>query len=255
VTVRSGGDLPGVKDLQDCLQRAGRPLAVVAVEDGPAQVVVVRDRGNREARDVLGGGPRFFLQGESERFFGDIRLAGKDRLRFVWPVAQRFSDPVLSTDLFGSSEERTMSAGSFHWLLTRAYMPDYTSVQRFADAAAVAGLEAYASSTRRSVVVVLGSAVDSSRLSPEQVRSYLARLHVPLVVWSLVDPLTHPEFARWGAVVDVSSAQRLRRAVRDLRRNLESQHILWIDGKHLPQEISLTERGASLLEVTGSPKL
>jgi hypothetical protein len=255
VTVRSGGDLPGVKDLQDCLQRAGRPLAVVAVEDGPAQVVVVRDRGNREARDVLGGGPRFFLQGESERFFGDIRLAGKDRLRFVWPVAQRFSDPVLSTDLFGSSEERTMSAGSFHWLLTRAYMPDYTSVQRFADAAAVAGLEAYASSTRRSVVVVLGSAVDSSRLSPEQVRSYLARLHVPLVVWSLVDPSTHPEFARWGAVVDVSSAQRLRRAVRDLRRNLESQHILWIDGKHLPQEISLTERGASLLEVTGSPQL
>jgi hypothetical protein len=47
----------------------------------------------------------------------------------------------------------------------------------------------------------------------------------------------------------------LRRAVRDLRRNLESQHILWIDGKHLPQEISLTERGASLLEVTGSPQL
>ncbi|HEU5251548.1 MAG TPA: hypothetical protein VFW15_16305 [Thermoanaerobaculia bacterium] len=253
VKVRNRGDLPNLRELQSCLQENGRPLTVVAVEDGPAQVIVVRDRGNREIREVLGGGARFFLPGESERFFGDIRLDGKDRLRFVWPVAQRFADPVLASDLFGSTTDYTMSSGSFHWLLTRAYMPHGAeSAQRYTDAAAVAGLEAFASSTRRAVVVVLGSGADSSRLSPEQVRSYLERLRVPLFVWSLVETSARPEFAKWGPVVEIDSAQQLRKAVRDLKRNLESQYILWIDGKHLPQEISLTEKAAALLELAGS---
>jgi hypothetical protein len=250
VTVRSGRDLPEVKDLQDCLEEAGRSLAVVAVEEGPAQVVIVRDRGNREARDVLGGGLRFFLQEESERSFGSIRLAGKDRVRFVWPVPQRFNDRVLSSDLFPSTTDVTMSSGSFHWILTRTYMPEGSdAVPRFADAAAVAGLEAFESSTRRAVVVVLGAAADSSRLSPDNVRLYLSRLRVPLFVWSLVDRSNRPDIARWGTVVDVSSAQRLGKAVRDLRSALKEQHVLWIDGKHLPQEISLTEKGHALFEL------
>ncbi len=253
VKVRDRGDLPSLKELQSCLQENGRPLTVVAVEDGPAQVVVVRDRGNREVREVLGGGARFCSPGESERFFGDIRLDGIDRLRFVWPVAQRFADPVLASDLFPSTTDFTMSSGSFHWLLTRAYTPYGSELaQRYTDAAAVAGLEAFASSIRRAVIVVLGSGGDSSRLSPEQVRSYLERLRVPLFVWSLVDSSTRPELAKWGPVVEIDSAQRLRKAVRDLKRNLEGQHILWIDGKHLPQEISLTEKASALLELEGS---
>jgi hypothetical protein len=250
VTVRGGRDLPDVKDLQDCLEEAGRPLAVVAVEDGPAQVVVVRDRTAREARNALGGGPRFFLKAESERFFGSIRLAGKDRVRFVWPVPQRFNDRVLSADLFPSTTDMTMSLGSFHWILTRTYMAEGSdSAQRFADAAAVAGLEAFASSTRRAVVVVLGAAADSSRLSPEDVRRYLSRLRVPLFVWSLVDRSNRPDLASWGEVVDVSSTARLSKAVRDLRNSLEEQRVLWIHGKHLPQEISLTSKGNAFLQL------
>jgi hypothetical protein len=144
----------------------------------------------------------------------------------------------------------TMSSGSFHWILTRAYMPEgRDAVPRFADAAAVAGLEAFESSTRRAVVVVLGAATDSSRLSPENVRLYLRRLRVPLFVWSLVDRSNHPDLAKWGTVVDVSSVQRLGKAVRDLKSALKEQHILWIDGKHLPQEISLTEKGHALFEM------
>lgn len=253
VTLRRGKEFPDGNDLPDLLQKEGRPLPVVAVEDGPAQVIVVRDPRNREVREVLGGGARFFLQAESERFFGDIRLAGKDRVRFVWPVAQRFSDRRLSSDLFPSTPDRTMSAGSLHWILTRSYMPEDRPVQRFADAAAVAGLEAYAFSTRRSVIVVLGSEVDASRLSPELVRAYLERLHVPLFVWSLADPVRHPEFAKWGTVADVSSIHRLRNAVRDLKKNLKGQRVLWVAGKHLPQEISLTGAASAFLELTGAP--
>jgi hypothetical protein len=244
VQLRGRAPMPEVGDLQDCFEKAGRPLRVVAVEGGPAEVFIVRDRSNREAREVLGGGARFFSKGESERFFGDIRLAGRDRVRFVWPVAQRFSDPLLSSDLFPSTFGRTMSEGSFHWVLTRAYVPEGSPVQRFADAAAVAGLEAYASSTRRAVVVVLGSAKDSSRLPVEAVRSYLEDLRVPLFVWALIDPKLFPEFGRWGTVLDVSTPNRLREAVRILKKNLKDQQILWFDGKHLPQAISLTGKGA-----------
>ena len=252
VTVRGRGQVPDVKDLQDCFEYGGTPLRVVAVEDGPAQVVVVRDSRNREARDVLAGGNRYFLQGDSERFFGDIRLAGDDRVRFIWPSPQRFTDPVLSSDLFPKTEDLTMSTGSLHWILTRVYMPGAGSaVQRFADAAAVAGLEAFASATRRAVVVVLGSAADASRLPIEAVRSYLEKLRVPLFVWALIDPKLFPEFARWGDVLDVSSANRLREAARILKKNLKGQRVLWFDGKHLPQAISLTGKGAALFDGVG----
>lgn len=249
VTVRGRGPMPQLPALQDCFEEAGRPLRVVAVENGPAQVVLVRESGNREARDVLAGGNRYFLQGDSERFFGDIRLAGDDRMRFIWPAPQRITDPVLSSDLFPKTEDMTMSTGSLHWILTRAYMPQAGSAApRFTDAAAVAGLEAFASSTRRAVVVVLGSAKDSSRLPVEAVRSYLEDLRVPLFVWSLVDPGSRPELERWGTVLDVSTPHRLREAVRILKKNLKDQQILWIDGKHLPQAISLTGKGAILFD-------
>jgi hypothetical protein len=252
VTVRGRGPMPELADLQDCFEEAGRPLRVVAVENGPAQVVLVRESGNREARDVLAGGNRYFLQGDSERMFGDIRLSGDDRVRFIWPAPQRFTDPVLSSDLFPKTEDMTMATGSLHWLLTRAYMPQAGSAEpRFTDAAAVAGLEAFGSSTRRAVVVVLGSAKDSSRLPVEAVRSYLDDLRVPLFVWSLVDPRSRPELGRWGNVLDVSNPNRLREAVRILKKNLKDQRILWFDGKHLPQAISLTGRGATLFDASG----
>ncbi|HSD71565.1 MAG TPA: hypothetical protein VLE54_02185, partial [Thermoanaerobaculia bacterium] len=61
VTVRGRGQMPQLPALQDCFEEAGRPLRVVAVENGPAQVVLVRESGNREARDVLAGGNRYFL--------------------------------------------------------------------------------------------------------------------------------------------------------------------------------------------------
>jgi hypothetical protein len=251
VTVRDGKDLPNLVQLQGCLERQGRPLRLAAMEDGPAQVILVRDRGSRETREVLGGGPRFFLERESERFFGDIRLAGKDRIRFLWPVPQRFSDPVLSSDLFPSTEDLTMSSGSLHWILTRIYHPEGSlPSQRFADATAVAGLQAFGSSARRAVVVVLGSIEDSSRLTPDVVRAYLRRLRVPLLVWSLVPP-AEQRVGGWGSLVDVSSSSRLRDAVRELKKSLKAQHVLWVDGKYLPQEISVAAKWASLVQLTG----
>jgi hypothetical protein len=65
-------------------------------------------------------------------------------------------------------------------------------------------------------------------------------------VWSLVDPATRPEFSRWGAVVDISSVDKLRKAFPALKADLRSQRVVWFEGKHLPQKIELTEKAAGV---------
>jgi hypothetical protein len=59
---------------------------------------------------------------------------------------------------------------------------------------------------------------------------------VPFFVWHLG---TGPPPAGWGETVDVSTSRRLADAFRDLKRRLDQQRIVWIDGIHLPQEIQL----------------
>lgn len=85
-------------------------------------------------------------------------------------------------------------------------------------------------------------------MSPEAVRAYLEKVRVPLFVWSLV-PTAAPDLERWGTVEDISSMDRLRKAFRALKKDLESQRVAWIEGKHLPQQVALTGKGRLLLEL------
>jgi hypothetical protein len=236
------------EELQDCFEKEGHPLRVVAFEEGPAQVLIVRDRGNGEASKVLGGN-RYYNPSLARALNIEMRLARGDRMRLVWPVSKHYSDPRISSDLFDSSRDFTREFGGLHWLLTQVYRPGGNVLgQRFADAAAVAGLEAYESCARRAVVVVLGTPTDSSRMSPEAVRGYLEKVRVPLFVWSLVPPAA-PDLERWGTVEDISSMDRLRKAFRALKKDLASQRVAWIEGKHLPQQVALTDKGRLLLEL------
>ena len=83
-------------------------------------------------------------------------------------------------------------------------------------------------------------------LNVKTVRRYLEKVRVPLFVWALVDPPSRPDLTRWGAVEDIRTVARLRKAFRALEENLESQRIVWIDGKHLPQEIVLSEKAVGI---------
>lgn len=237
-----------VEELQESFEKNGRPLRVVAFEEGPAQVVIVRDRGNTEASRVLGG-DRYYNRTLARSLNLEMRLSRGDRVRLLWPVSKHFSDPRIASDLFDSSRDFTGDFGGIHLVLTRVYHPEGSlPAQRFADAAAVAGLEAYATCSRRAVVVVLGTPTDASRMSPETVRRYLEKVRVPLFVWSLVTP-TSTDLERWGSVEDVSSIDRLRKAFGALKKDLESQRIAWIEGRHLPQEVALTEKGKSFFDL------
>jgi hypothetical protein len=203
----------------------------IVVEKGAATVVVVRQPNSREAEAHLGK----VLPGV---FVASLRLDAADHLGIVWPVVK--ADASDSSDLFEASPLFSGKDGGFFWLLVRMYRPGRADPPyRFADAVAVAGMAACASATRRAVVLVEGELRDDeSRFSASQVRSYLARLGVPLRVWSLTGADSSPWTA--GAPEDVSSVNALQKSVGRLKKDLDGQRIVWVAGEWAPGEVVLT---------------
>ena len=148
-------------------------------------------------------------------------------------------------ELLESTPYFTGKEGGLLWVLTRVSraqrsIPPY----RYADAVAVAAVEAYRSGSRRAVVLAGASANDASQLSPQQVRGYLATLGVPFHVWSFAS--TKPE---WGEAELLGSFVAYQRAATALKRDLDKQRIIWVAGEWIPGTIELAPeaRGVSLL--------
>lgn len=262
IRLAAGRAVPEAAELRGAFLRRGAALLPVAVERGPAQVLVVRDVSEAEALARLGRGGKTIFEparrgvvGSLPQFDADatkleMRLEDTDRIRMIWPVVRKTATTSGLAELFESSHDFAGKSAGLHWLLTRISRPGKVDKDReFADATAVAGLQALQSCTRRAVVLVLGKhREDASRLSPENVRAYLEKIRVPLFVWSL-DAARAAAPGAWGAVEDVSTAAKLRPAVERLKRELERQAIVWVEGQHLPQEIEMAggERGIELV--------
>jgi hypothetical protein len=240
--------------------RGGAPIHAVALERGPAEIILIRSLSSAEAVQHLGkGGRALFDQDrrgtmppyDPESLRLDMRVGDQDRLSFLWPVSQTFSSPGGQSELFAGSRFFVGRDQGIHWLLTRVSHPGAPGPDpRFADAAAVAGLHALESGTRRAVVLVLGRKTpDVSRYTPALVRGYFDRIRVPLYVWRF-DPSAPGKPDPWGPAQDVSNTAKLRDAVDRLRRDLESQAVVWVEGKYLPQQIELSDalkaRGVAL---------
>jgi hypothetical protein len=252
---------PKRKDVQGRFRKGSQRLAVAAVERGPAEVIVVRDLDSTEAQRIYRSlrGSRSSAAG----FLAMPRGAGysvpqttlepEDHFRILWPVARQVVDRGVSNDLFDGSRTFSGWMGDFRFLLTNVDYPESTSKpRRFADAVALGGLRAFATYSRRAVVLVVGSRLpDESRYEPGAVRRYLDRLHVPLYVWSLMEPARRPpEAAVWGEMEDISSLSGLERAVEKLKKEIDRQSIVWLEGRHLPQDIMLEpgDDGLALVE-------
>ena len=253
----AGGRSPEKEDLAGALVRFGRSLPVVAVEQGPALVCVVRGPSVAPALKSLGTGGRTTLvtvpggrrlpQFDRDASRYATALEAEDRLRFIWPMPRSLASSPGS-QLFDRSRDFSGSEGGVAWLLTRVEHPEQRPpAVNLADAAAVAGLEATASGSRRAVVLVLGDEQqDRSRYSPASIRRYLEAIRVPFFVWSLRSLATQPLARQWGAVEDVSSAERLGNAVERLKAELASQRIVWLEGRYLPQEITVSDKASGL---------
>jgi len=254
---------------------AGAEPAPVAVEEGPGEVVVVMDREAQGALWRLAGrwapgasGASIHVDPVAPHATPGLRqvrpssatalsslrhsapLREGQTLRFLWPFSRSQEGQRVRYDLFARSEDHPPSHGGVLWLLAAAQQPPFSPAeQRLADAVAVAGSSAAARGRRRAVVLFLSEEpADASQLSPAAVRGYLARLGVPLFVWS-VGEVAAEVAADWGEVRSVQRQRWFRDAVDELSGALARQRIVWLEGLHLPHEVALSEsaRGLSLV--------
>lgn len=270
VTLDRGRATPSPAEMAGWFQAAGRPVNPVAVEEGPAQVVVVMDRRAQESlRQLARAWHQGSLRGEgsfSERAIAghrrgsggrhyspprhDLRLGEGQVLRFLWPFSRGGGHEHVRYALFARSEDHPPEHGGLLWLLTAAQQPAFSlDEQRLADAVAVAGMSAAARGRRRAVLLVLSDApADASQLSAATVRGYLSRLGVPLVVWATGE-VTEQMEGDWGDVRSIRREHWLRAAVSHLSQSLERQRIVWLAGLHLPQQVVTTASAEGIQRV------
>jgi hypothetical protein len=166
-------------------------------------------------------------------------------VRFVSLSPKTYANSRVPSEIFDLTEDFTWKDGGLFTLLGKhQYFESPRQEQRIADAVAVAGLQASRENRRRAVVLVLGRELpDASGYDPATVRAYLDFIRVPLFVWSLHGPDT-PMARAWGGAEDISKPAKLDEAVARLRTELDSQRIVWVEGRHLPQAVSLAPAAA-----------
>jgi len=240
VAVRlTGRKAPDISEIRDAFRGPSGPVVPVAIEKEGATVLLVRHPLHDEAHRRLGTANRDF----------PLRFDGGDEVGYVWPVSLAPEDGSVQSELFEIIGPFGEADPGYSWLLTHVRRvgdrspPPY----RFADAVAIAGLQACSAGRRRAVVLVEGEERrDASQLSPRQVEDYLASLGVPLRVWSLL----RNSPTRWkdGQVEDVSSFPDLSNAVLRLKELLARQRIVWVSGAWAPGGVTLAP-GVTAIEL------
>jgi hypothetical protein len=221
-------------DLDGAFLADGKPARVSAVEEGPGEIVVVRDE---EARMPL--------QRLRTRLIFNLDLRPGQKLRFCWPVTRPADEVSEGYDVFMRSGDVTSTSGGLQTLLTAPRAPAVSMKPRFADAISVAALAASGRNRARAVLFLYGGSPDASRLAPEVVRRFLAKLRVPLYVWA-VDASSAGKAERWGKVTLVRDYTAFLAAARTLLDDVAAQRIVWVDGVHLPQSITLSPKASGI---------
>ena len=223
---------PTAAAARDWFEKDGEPLEVITLEKGSAEVVIVRDRAF----------PRFVAPGEPYKAPRSLRLSVDQRLRFLSTIPEQTAGVATTFNLFPTSPAYDAGLGDLYQLLTGVSFKARDDPPRLASAVAVAGLAAYRGRNRRAVVVVpRARPLADASLTPAQARRYLERLRVPLVVWN-PESGPAPHLDAWGRTRRVGSLKQLASAFEELSELLDRQWIVWLDGRHLPQEVELTER-------------
>jgi hypothetical protein len=251
------GSLPPLHDLRGWFTAGGRELRVTALEEGQAQLFIVRVPSSYEDTKKIGS--RGLL---AEDFQLEMRLDKDARIRFVPVTSERVEGSDQETDVFAISGEATYDHGGLPFLIrgkddtdkrNPVKHPQEKPVERelrVADAVALAGLQAMAENRRRGILLVFkGDEVeDYSLYDPDTVRRFLAAIHVPLFVWTLGKPMPGSLATAWGPGEQVDRVMDLYRASYHVRDELRAQRVVLVEGHHLPQSIALgpAARGVEL---------
>ena len=242
---------PSLEGLAGAFSVRDRPLKPVAVDHGPADVVVVQDfRVDHELFDRV----RTTLPDRPHLLEAMDALGPRDRLKVVEPAARvraagkGGAGPMVfpTFSIRDGSIVPGVVAGGLRAMVAEEDIP----AQRLADAVAVAGKVAAQSNRRRAVVLILSSKTrDESRFDPATVRRYLEELRVPLHVWTmekLEDGEAPPAFAGWGPVKSLYRPRSLASAAQELDDSLQRQYVVWVEGRHLPNRVRLSQAPADL---------
>ncbi|MCP3958690.1 MAG: hypothetical protein GY719_12625 [bacterium] len=251
---------PGLGEMAAWFEKRGRAVPVVAVERGPVNLLIVREK----SAATLAGLRRIHERHQQRIVASRQRpvripvLDDEDRVRFAFPTIEREQTLVGQGEAPLAMEQVKVSRdirdfGPLFDILTDAFYPDQDVAvprQQLADAVAIAGVVAAAGDRRRAVVLIRsGETRDDSRFSPQVVREYLRRLGVPLFVWSIPpegSETAPPPPSPWGEEQEVLDQRLLNKALVDLRKELRSQVVIWLEGAHLTHEIELTDKARGL---------
>ena len=243
-------ELPAIEAMEGWFTSAGEPLIVAAAEVPDARVVVVRDP--TAVSQLAEMSPELDRRRKKAR-----RNPRKERTLDVFgddvEISVLSPEPVQPPNrqtaaiLFPYSNKPTPGTRG---LLPATIGSTPASLMggplMMSDAVAVAAIRAAEGNGRRAVILLLGQErEDGSRFGTEAARRYLEDLRVPLVVWDLSGPAAVAPQG-WGDLKVVENADDLVRQVRRLRYRLGEQRIVWLRGRHLPQQIELTEKASGI---------
>lgn len=248
----AGSEVPTATEAAGWFHRQGTPVPVFAVERPPAEVMLVRDQESsdklRRLASGLTGKRSTSLAGEAAR----ERLLDK-RVRELGIGLQ--DDDWLR--IMATQPEQHLSTGKTFFLASGDVLPAARGLgmavvglrvaadrrgERLADAVASSGLELSGGGRRRAVLLVIDPKTpDASTLDPQQAKSYLAAMRVPLEIWTAGDSEKVDEV--WGSSRKVNKPRLMQEAVDVLAQRLDRQLVVWLEGRWLPSEIELTAEG------------
>jgi len=243
-------ELPPIEALGGWFVNAGSDLRVAALEKPGARVVLVRDP--TVVHRLAAMNPELDERRKKAR-----RDASRRRLLDTFDddvdLLTLSPEPLVSDEgsdatlLFPfSAKPNPGSEGVVAGTIGTSPASLLAGPLMLSDAVAVAGIRAAEGNGRRAVILLLGQErEDGSRFSVEAARRYLSALRVPLIVWDLSGP-TRDVPPGWGDSRPVDNVDDLVREVRRVRYQLDEQRIVWVNGRHLPQDIELSTKAKGI---------
>ena len=237
VVLGKGTKFDGPEWLEGWLAAGGRPVDVVAIEEGPAEVIFVLAGCVREDLQRIRSGWYFKK---------DEKLNQEWTFRFAWPLPDFVEMSKGASLLFHMTTDFVGGMQSVLRLTAAQRGPEGLEGQQIGEAVCVAAIHAAARERRRAVVLVLGSgAEDLGDVSLVDAIGFLERLRVPLFVWSaaLSPP---PPAGLFREFKDASTRPGYEDALREVRLQVEAQRIVWVRGTFLPHQVELTDLATGL---------
>ncbi len=236
-------DLPPPEELSGWLLSGGRPLRVVAVERGPADVVFLVDpRAESRLEKILSMVARIRTS-HSFPTINSFRLSGESLFYFVLPLpVPAGGTRYVGVPLAGPFSSRDGGV-LFTYLEIRKKAP-LRNADHVARVSPLTGMAAVSRCRRRAAVWILDAGRPTDDPDLDRGRRYLASLNVPLFVWR-VGPGGGPAPGS-GPESRITLPSHVETALSSLEETLDRQQIVWVEGQHLPQTITLSTKAEGI---------